>query len=96
MKWRYFLFQLKAFLVNPKNVGLFIITIVLSLYFGLVSVPNHTVIEQVDPRPIQKNILTIKPFLKQRVRSSYLRASRDIIILLVEEQLMLYTLIQKF
>ncbi len=64
MKWRYFLFQLKAFLVNPKNVGLFIITIVLSLYFGLVSVPNHTVIEQVDPRPIQKEYIDYKAFLK--------------------------------
>lgn len=64
MKWRYFLFQLKSFLVNPKNVGLFIITIVLSLYFGLVSMPNHTVIEQVNPRPIRKEYIDNKAFLK--------------------------------
>lgn len=44
MKRQYFLFQLKIFLTNPKNVGLFFITVVLALYFGLVSAPQHHVI----------------------------------------------------
>ena len=64
MRWRYFLFQLKAFLLNPKNIGLFIATIIMSLYFGLVSVPNHEVIEQVDAKPIQKEYIDYKAFLK--------------------------------
>ena len=64
MRWRYFLFQLKAFLLNPKNIGLFIATIIMSLYFGLVSVPNHEVIEQVDAKPIQKEYIDDTAFLK--------------------------------
>lgn len=64
MKRRYFLFQLKAFLINPKNIGLYIVTIVLSLYFGLASVPNHQVIERVDPQSIKKEYVDDTIFLK--------------------------------
>ena len=64
MKWRYFLFQLKAFLVNPKNIGLFIATVIMSLYFSLVSVPNRQVIEQVDAKPIRKEYIDDTAFLK--------------------------------
>ncbi|KAB1972999.1 ABC transporter permease subunit [Lactobacillus crispatus] len=64
MKKQYFLFQLKIFLTNPKNVGLFFITIVLSLYFGLVSAPQHLVIENVDPYAISKEYQDDQAFLK--------------------------------
>lgn len=64
MRWRYFLFQLKSFLVNPKNIGLFIVTLILSLYFGLVSVPNQQVIEQVAPATIRKEYVDDSAFLK--------------------------------
>lgn len=52
MKKQYFLFQLKRFFTNPKNIGLFALTFILSLYFGLVSVPNRQLIEKVDPYAI--------------------------------------------
>lgn len=64
MKRQYFLFQLKIFFTNPKNIGLFVITIVLSLYFGLVSAPKHHVIENVDPYAISKEYHNDKAFLK--------------------------------
>lgn len=52
MKKQYFLFQLKRFFTNPKNIGLFALTFILSLYFRLVSVPNRQLIEKVDPYAI--------------------------------------------
>ncbi len=64
MKRQYFLFQLKIFLTNPKNVGLFFITVVLALYFGLVSAPQHHVIENVDPYAISKEYQDDQAFLK--------------------------------
>lgn len=64
MRWHYFISQLKAFFVNPKNVGLYIATALLSLYFGLVSVPNHHVINRVDPYSIQKEYKNDTAFLK--------------------------------
>lgn len=64
MKRQYFLFQLKIFLTNPKNIGLFIITIVLAMYFGLISIPQHHVIENVDPYAISKEYEDDKAFLK--------------------------------
>ena len=47
MKKQYFLFQLKRFFTNPKNIGLFALTFILSLYFGLVSVPNRQLTESI-------------------------------------------------
>lgn len=64
MKQRYFLFQLKIVLNNPKNIGLFILTILVSLYFGLISVPNHQVIERVEQRTIRKEYVDDSVFLK--------------------------------
>lgn len=64
MRWHYFISQLKAFFVNPKNIGLYIATALLSLYFGLVSVPNHHVINRVDPYSIQKEYKNDTAFLK--------------------------------
>lgn len=64
MKKQYFLFQLKIFLTNPKNIGLFIITILLALYFGIVSTEQHHVIENVDPYAISKEYEDDKAFLK--------------------------------
>lgn len=64
MKWHYFIFQLKTFFVNPKNIGLFVVTAVLSLYFGIVSAPNHHVINRVDRYAIQREYKNDAAFLK--------------------------------
>ncbi|MDE7056110.1 MAG: tellurium resistance protein TerC [Lactobacillus sp.] len=63
MKWYYFLFQLKTFFANPKNIGLYIVTALLALYFGIVSVPNHHVINRVDPYIIRKEYKDDSTFL---------------------------------
>ena len=59
MKKQYFSFQLKRFFTNPKNIGLFALTFIFSLYFGLVSVPNRQLIEKVDPYAITESIVDI-------------------------------------
>ena len=64
MKWHYFLFQLKTFFANPKNIGLYIVTALLALYFGIVSVPNHHVVNRVDPYIIRKEYRDDTAFLK--------------------------------
>ena len=64
MRWHYFLFQLKTFFTNPKNIGLYIVTALLSVYFGLVSVPNHHVINSVDHYAIKREYKDDIAFLK--------------------------------
>lgn len=64
MKKEYFVFQLKQFLLNPKNIGLYVLSAVLALYFGIVSVPNRQVIENVDIYSIKKEYKDDKAFLK--------------------------------
>lgn len=64
MKRKYFTFELKAFLLNPKNIGLIILTIILALYFGLISAPNHHVIESVDYYKIRSEYRNYSAFLK--------------------------------
>ncbi len=67
MKKQYFIFQLKCFFTNPKNIGLFVLTFILSLYFGLVSVPNRQIIEKVDPYAINGEYQRYNLFLKKAV-----------------------------
>ena len=67
MKKQYFIFQLKCFFTNPKNIGLFVLTFILSLYFGLVSVPNRQIIEKVDPYAIKGEYQRYNLFLKKAV-----------------------------
>lgn len=69
MKKQYFLFQLKSFFTNPKNIGLFALTFILSLYFGLVSVPNHQLIEKVDPYAINGEYRRYSLFLNKATAS---------------------------
>ena len=64
MKRRYFVLQWRRFWQNRKNIGLLVLTVILSLYFGLVSVPNHHVIERVDPYAIQSELDDDQSFLK--------------------------------
>ena len=68
MKKQYFIFQLKYFFTNPKNIGLFVLTFILSLYFGLVSVPNRQIIEKVDPYAIKGEYQRYNLFLKKAVK----------------------------
>ena len=63
MKKEYFIFQLKQFFLNPKNVGLYALSLVLALYFGLVSVPHRQIIEKVDVYSIRKEYKDDKAFL---------------------------------
>ena len=67
MKKQYFIFQLKCFFTNPKNIGLFVLTFILSLYFCLVSVPNRQIIEKVDPYAIKGEYQRYNLFLKKAV-----------------------------
>lgn len=67
MKKQYFIFQLKYFFTNPKNIGLFVLIFILSLYFGLVSVPNRQIIEKVDPYAIKGEYQRYNLFLKKAV-----------------------------
>lgn len=64
MKHTYFLLQLKLFFTNSKNIGLFIISAVLALYFSLVSVPNHHIIETIDQPAIQAELDDHQAFIK--------------------------------
>ncbi|MBP2058928.1 hypothetical protein J2Z60_002119 [Lactobacillus colini] len=64
MKRTYFLLQLKLFFNNPKNIGLFIISAIVALYFGLVSAPNHHIIEKIDQPAIQAELDDHQAFIK--------------------------------
>lgn len=79
MKRQYFLFQLKRFFINPKNIGLFALTIILSLYFGLVSVPNRQLIEKVDPYAIKGEYYRYTLFLnKATAKIAEMQKSKNI------------------
>lgn len=71
MKWHYFLFQVKTFFTNPKNIGLYIVTALLALYFGIVSVPDHHVINRIDPYAIKKEYKDDTAFLKVAKKNFY-------------------------
>lgn len=75
MKWHYFLFQVKTFFTNPKNIGLYIVTALLALYFGIVSVPDHHVINRIDPYAIKKEYKDDTAFLKV-AKKEFLQANK--------------------